>query len=629
MKTSSARAMFRSPFVVILWVIVTWFVITFLIVPNANLLFETFQPKPGRSAIEKLLSSERAITSLWNSLFLAVALTVTVNVLGIFIVLVTSYFKVIGSRILYLCYATTFVYGGVVLVAAYAYVYGSGGLVENVLGEGLPFLGSNFEGFWPVLFVMTFACTTNHLLFMSSAVEKLDQQTMDSAMMMGASQWRILRQVVLPQLRPSIFATSILTFLTGLGALSAPILIGGRDFQTISPMILTFARTATSRDIAALLALILGLFTVVLLVVMNRIERSGTYFSLSRVSTPLRKVQIVNPVGNAVLHIAAYLVAAVYVFPVLVVLAFSFTPVTLVNNGEFSLTALTLENDVRVFTGDAALRPLLISIAYGLATALTLLVGLVFLTRYLQKFDNWVTQATEYLLHIPWILPSTMIALGLLVTYDRSSPLLGGAVLSGTVFILFVNYVVQKIPFTLRMLKAAFAGVNTSMEEAAALMGASTLTVFRRILLPAVLPVAAAITVLNFSGTLDDYDSAVFLAHPSFQPLGLVIAANTNSETNPAGQSNTFVYTVVLMAISAFTMWLVYGRLLARKGTRGSGGKRGKGGLRAAAATPAASVAPTVGALAAAGASSVSGAPLASGPTAGATPTTNPEGPTP
>ncbi len=103
--------------------------------------------------------------------------------------------------------------------------------------------------------------------------------------MMGASEWTILRRLVLPQIKPALFATTILTFLTGLGALSAPQVIGG-NFQTISPMILAFSNTQTSRDLAALLALFLGAVTVVMLAIMNRLESSGTYYSLTRVATP-------------------------------------------------------------------------------------------------------------------------------------------------------------------------------------------------------------------------------------------------------------------------------------------------------------------------------------------------------
>jgi iron(III) transport system permease protein len=118
------------------------------------------------------------------------------------------------------------------------------------------------------------------------------------------------------------------------------------------------------------------------------------------------------------------------------------------------------------------------------------------------------------------------------------------------------------------MLKASFASVNSSLEEAAAIMGAKTLYVFRRILLPLVLPAAAAITALNFNSLLDDYDTAIFLAHPLVQPLGLVIKANTDGAEGTEGIANTFVYTVLLMVITGVTMYLVYGRAGRRKGRK-------------------------------------------------------------
>jgi iron(III) transport system permease protein len=118
------------------------------------------------------------------------------------------------------------------------------------------------------------------------------------------------------------------------------------------------------------------------------------------------------------------------------------------------------------------------------------------------------------------------------------------------------------------MLKASFASVNASLEEAAAIMGAKTLYVFRRILLPLVLPAAAAITALNFNSLLDDYDTAIFLAHPLVQPLGLVIKANTDGAEGVEGVANTFVYTVLLMVITGVTMYLVYGRSRRRGSTK-------------------------------------------------------------
>ncbi|KQR79869.1 iron ABC transporter permease [Arthrobacter sp. Leaf337] len=580
MSSTPARTMLRSPFIIIVGTVLTWFIAAFLVWPNANVLIETFFPGgtfSGRAA-EKLLSSQRAMKSLGNSFLLAVALSITVNVVGIFIVLVTHYFRIRGSRILFLGYATTFIYGGIVLAAGYKFIYGDKGIVTAFLLNIFPGMEPDwFSGFFAVLAVMTFATTTNHMLFVANALKGVDYQTIEAARNLGASTWTILRRIVLPMLKPTLFAVTILSFLTGLGALSAPQVLGGRDFQTITPMILTFTNSPTSRDLAALLAVILGVATMLMLAVMSRLEKGGTYFSVSKVSSALQKQRITNPAANIAVHAAAYLLFAVYTLPVVLIVLFSFADGAAIQTGQLSPGSLTIDNYVRVLTQPAGLRPFIVSVIYSALAAAIAVGGLLFVARILQKHKNWVTGLFEYLLHIPWILPSALLALGLIISYDHPNPLVGGAVLTGTTVILLIAFVTVKIPFTLRMLKASFASINSSLEEAATIMGAKTIYVFRRILLPLVLPAAAAIAALNFNSMLDDYDTAIFLAHPLVQPLGLVIKANTDGAEGVDGVSNTFVYTVLLMVITGLTMYLVYGRSGSRPGGR-HGSKRGKRG---------------------------------------------------
>lgn len=571
---SSISRMIRSPFVIVTGAIVGWFIVAFLIWPNANLLVQTFVPdgEPTLRAVGKLASSERAMMSLGNSFLLAFVLSVTVNVVGIFVVLVTRYYDIRGGRILWLGYATTLIYGGIVLAAGYKFVYGADGIITGFLLRLFPEMDPDwFSGFFAVVVVMTLATTTNHLLFVSSALSKVDHQTIEAARSMGASEWTILRRVVLPMLKPVLFAVTILTFLGGLGALSAPQVLGGRDFQTITPMILTFAATPSSRDIAALLALVLGIATVLLLIVLTRIEKGGTYFSIAKVSSQLVKQKIRNPVLNVAVHVVAYALFAAYLLPVILIVLYSFQDSRAIESGQFRFSTMSLDNYVRVLGESASLRPFVISIVYAGLASLISVLGLLFVARIIAKHRNAITLAAEYLLHIPWILPTTLIALGLIISYDHPSPLVGGRVLTGTTVILLIAYVIGKIPFTLRLLKAAFSGINDNLEEAASLMGARTLYVFRRILLPAVLPTVLAIGALNFNSLLDDYDTSVFLAHPLFQPLGLVIKASTEGDANLDARANTFVYTVLLMIITGATMYLVYGR-----GARDRSGRRAR-----------------------------------------------------
>ncbi|WP_241980792.1 MULTISPECIES: iron ABC transporter permease [Cryobacterium] len=563
MRTSSWASMFRSPFVVIITLVTLWFVATFLVFPNANLLIRTFFPEGQFSfrAVEKLVSSERAMNSLWHSFALAATLAVTVNAVGIFIVLVTDYFKIRGARMLWLGYATTLIYGGIVLAAGYNFIYGRYGFVTNAVRNWFPEIDPNwFSGYFAVVVVMTLATTTNHMLFLGSSLAKIDYQTIEAARNMGASTMGILWRIVLPALRPMIFAVTILTFLTGLGALTAPLVLGGTDFQTIAPMILTFSKSTGSRDLAALLAVILGLATIVLLAMMNRVEKSGVYFSVAKVATPLQKQRIPNPVANAAVHVAAYALFVVYATPVLLIVLFSFVHSSAIVTGSISWNSFTLDNYATVFGTPAVLRPFVVSVVYSALASVIVVGGMLFVSRLLQKHRNPLTVTLEYLLHIPWILPTILIALALVMTFDRPNAMVGGQVLTGTTSLLLIAYVIVKIPFTLRLLKAAFASVPESLEDAARILGAGSMFTLRTVLVPLVLPTAAAITALNFNSLLDDYDAAVFLYHPLYQPLGVAIKASTEGENNLDSMSITFVYTVLLMIIMGFTMYLVYGR---------------------------------------------------------------------
>ncbi|GLI30188.1 MULTISPECIES: ABC transporter permease [Brachybacterium] len=558
----------RSPMAVITLAVTAWFSLAFLVLPNLQLLAEVFLADGGLStrAWGRLLGSERAMSSLRNSVLLALTLSVTVNVVGVFVVLATRYFALRGRRILWLGYATSLIYGGIVMVAGYDFVYGSSGILTRLLTTVLPFVPEDwFVGYPAVVFVMTFASTGNHLLFLNASMARIDQQTVESARQMGASQWTVLRRVVLPTLLPTIFAVTVLTFLGGLGALAVPEVLGGRDFQTIAPMMLTFANTPSSRDLAAALAIILALFTIAMLLILNRLERGGTYFSVAKVSTQLTPQKIGNPVANAVMHVIAYALLVVYVLPPALIVLFSFTDARSISTGTLRADSFTLENYATALLEPTARWPFVVSISYSAVAALVVILGLLFVVRLVTRFPrSRMSTIVEYVLHIPWVMPGTMMVLGLLLLFSTPQGVVGGRVLSGTVGILAVAYVVGKIPFTFRLLKAAFLGINRNVEEAASLLGASQLYTFRRVILPLVLPTAAAITALNFNSMLDDYDTAVFLAHPFYQPLGIFIRNATSGETNADASALVFVYSVILMVIATITLWLIYGGGAAR-----------------------------------------------------------------
>lgn len=540
-----------------------WFILSCLVIPNINTIFTVFFEN-GEFTLEplqKLLSSEKAMKSLRNSCILAPALSVTVGFVGISLVLITEYFDIRGARMLRIGYMTTLIYGGIILVSGYKFIYGNNGFLTNIFAKVIPNFPTDwFQGFWAVLFVMTFACTSNHMIFLRNAMRAVDFQTVEAAQNMGASQIRILLRVVLPVLTPSLLAVTILTFITGLSATSAPLLIGGNDFQTITPMILTFSKTVNSRSLAALLALFLGIATILLLTVMMKIEKRGHYMSISKVKTTIRKQKIRNPIINVLVHIYAYILFLIYVLPVVLIVLFSFTDAKTIATRKLSLSAFTLDNYKTILTEASAYRPFIVSVIYSLLSAVAVAILVLMACRIIQKNKNKASAALEYGLLIPWLLPTTLIAIGLITTYNTPRFWMFNKILTGTSVIMFIGYVIIKIPFTLRMTKAAFFSLDDSLEDAARSLGAKGFYTFRRVILPIVLPTVLAIFALNFNGLLGDYDMSVFMYHPLNQPLGVYIKSLTDAQTNADNSALSFVYAVLMMIISGTVVYFVYGR---------------------------------------------------------------------
>lgn len=539
--------------------VIAWFLIAFVIYPNANLLVSIFF-KNGQfstDAFGKILTSERAMKALMNSFVLAFTLIITVNIVGTLIVLFTEYFEIKGAKILRLGYMSTLIYGGVVLVSGYKFIYGPTGIVTNLLTGLFPAMNANwFTGYFAVVFVMTFSVTSNHMIFLRNAIRGLDYHTIEAAKNLGASGTSILMKVVMPTLRPTFFAVTILTFLTGLGAMSAPLIVGGPNFQTINPMIMAFAKTPSSQELAALLAVILGVATILLLMIQNKLEKGKNYISISKTKTKLQKQKIENKGLNILAHITAYALFFIYTLPVVLVILFAFSNSLAITTGNLAFSSFTLENFQRLFVDASAFKPYLISVIYAISAAVIVTAIAVVVSRIVHKGKSKTNAFFEYSMLIPWILPSTLIALGLMLTYDQSRLIVGNKVLIGTLVILLLGYIVVKLPFSFRMIRSAFYSIEDSLEEAAQSMGASKFYTLRRIIIPIILPVLLSVIALNFNSLLAEYDLTVFLYHPLYSPLGVIVKAASDDIASTNAIAMSFVYTVVLMIISSITLYL-------------------------------------------------------------------------
>lgn len=541
---------------VLIFTAIAWFLVTFLIVPVLSTVKTTFFTDGAFSmqSVQKLLSSERVKRSLSNTYKMAFWSFVTVTINGVFQVLVTEYFDIKGSKLLELAFMTPLLYGGISLVTGYNYVYASNGVVTKLLASWIPGMNVNwFTGFTGVLFVHTFAMTTSHILFVKTAFKDIDYSTIEAARSLGCSSIQTFFKVALPVVKPAMFSASILLILSALNSFAAPSMLGGKSFYMINSMILTL-NGLRSYDLSALLSLILAVTCIVLLLIMNWLEKRSAYLSVSKVSTRLRKTKIRNPVVNVLVHAASYILSLLYLLPIGVIVLYSFGDSKSISTASFP-RSFSLDNYIRVFSTGTTIKPFLNSVKLSLVAVASVLFISVASSLAIKKHPGKLTKLLELTLLIPWMLPATMLAVGMITAFSTPNLLTFGKILLGGFWLLPIAYTVCKIPSSMRLVRASLYAINDSHEQAAHSLGAGALYTFRRVVLPAIIPTVASVGAITFNSLLSEYTVSALLYNVSNVPLGIVLRT-PDMNVDPNSEANMLVYIVVLMAISAVTLIL-------------------------------------------------------------------------
>lgn len=570
----------------------------FMLLPCLNTLTSIFSTKNAAGetdplAVIRFFLAGNMSKYVWNSLKLAVCLIVTVNVVGISIVLLTEYFDIKGARILRLGYMTTMIYSGVALVTGYMFLYANDGIVTTMLVNAFPGINAKwFSGFNAVLFTMTFACTSNHALFLRNAIRGIDYNTVEAARNMGASPFKVLWKVVFPTLIPTMFSLTVMTFITGLCAMSAPTLLG---YDSINPEIVRLAGSSTADEAfpqarAALLSIILALFTIILLTILTAYERKGHYLSVSKTKAKLQKQKITNPVANVLAHIYAYVLWIIYMTPVVMIVIFSFQTYSAIRMKKLDLSNWTLINffgkedysyltsrgtyKIRegsisgVFSNEATMGGIKLSFVLSiLAAALACLIVVVACNYIFKNKKKKRGVAVEYSLLFPWLLPTILICYSYRIYFNSDDVwyVFGKNLYYGENirFLLVMAYTVVKLPFSLRMIKASFYAIDEELEDAARNLGSGRLRTFLRVKLPIILPSVLAVFALNFNALFTEYDMSATFASSYGTTYAMVIQAMCREEGlygyNVNASGRRCASTVFIMLVSGVVLYLVYG----------------------------------------------------------------------
>jgi sulfate transport system permease protein len=119
-------------------------------------------------------------------------------------------------------------------------------------------------------------------------------------------------------------------------------------------------------------------------------------------------------------------------------------------------------------------------------------------------------RVVDAIIDLPFALPTIVAGLVLLALYGVNSPV--GLELAYTRAGVIVALLFVTLPFVVRTVQPVLLELDVEMEQAAASLGAGRVTIFRRVVLPNLLPAISAGTTLAFARAISEFGSTVLIS---------------------------------------------------------------------------------------------------------------------
>lgn len=356
-------------------------------------------------------------------------------------------------------------------------------------------------------------------LLLSAVLRNMDPSLEESARVSGAGLGRTLVRVSAPLATPGALAVGMLIFVRALEAFEVPALVGLPGNITVMTTRIYLDTKNQPPDYGGA-----GAFAVVLMVVVGLLlflsarvtSRGAAYATVTgRGFRPHRA-----PLGRARwvasaliwLYVLVGLVAPIGLLVWASMLPYYAAP------GQIPLASLTARNYRSVFHEPALLSSMINTLVVGVVTA-TLVCALAaaagwFTTRTRLK-GRWVL---EQLGAVPLVIPGVIMGLGVSAFYLQVP-----FPVYGTLSIFVIAYVARYLPYGMRYAGAGLVQIGTELEEAATVSGAKSGRVFRRVIVPLLVPSLAASWVFVFLIGGKDLSMSVLLASPDTQVMAVTL----------------------------------------------------------------------------------------------------------
>ena len=171
----------------------------------------------------------------------------------------------------------------VVRTLGWALLFGSTGLISQAL-QALGLASGPVSLMYTNLGVgiaLTHVMVPFMVISVWASLQRINPSTEAAALSLGASQFTVIRRVIVPQVMPGILSGAIMVFAMSASAFATPAIVGGRRLKTVATAAYDEFLNTLNWPLGSALAVLLLIATVVVLITTNRLieKRYGAVFN--------------------------------------------------------------------------------------------------------------------------------------------------------------------------------------------------------------------------------------------------------------------------------------------------------------------------------------------------------------
>src|SRR5512133_1560473 len=511
-KGSSQRVQgFARP---LLWLLPLVFLAVFFFTPLAKVL-AVMVSRQGTVSLPGILQP------LWFTVWQAALSTFLTLLIGLPVAYVFTRYKFPWKRALRLLVTLPFILPTVVVAAGYNALMGPRGWLNLVLInvfqlDSPPIVLLNTVG--AILLAHVFYNTSVVVRVVGSAWSQLDAKLSQAGSVLGASPTKLLFNVTLPLLKPSILAAVLMVFLFDFTSFGVILLLGGPGFSTLETEIYTQTLSMLNLRMAGILSIIQLACTLIVTLLYSRVNsRRALWLKPGLGTVPVVAKHLREKVWIALTGI---FLALYFLAPLASLIIRSF----IAYDPASSMGQFTLRNYTQLFINQRQsyffvppIRAATNSLMFG---GITVLISLVLGTcmsyaqTNLPRLRKWI----DNLVMLPLGASAVTLGLGFLITFNKPP----FDVATFPVLIPIAHSLIA-FPFVLRAVQPTLSSIPHQLKDAAATLGASPWKVWWQVEVPIVSRAMLVGGIYAFAISLGEFGATSFLARADLPTLPVAI----------------------------------------------------------------------------------------------------------